>query len=63
MIKLRNYYLKFENIYNHKRIELTGRVSVNPSDPDLDLAIKNPAGNGSDPDLGRSAPDPVHLQV
>ena len=50
MIKLRNYYLKFENIYNHKRIGLTGRVSVNPPDPDLDLAIKDPAGNGSDPD-------------
>ena len=50
MIKLRNYYLTFENIYNHKRIQLTGRVSVNPPDPDLDLAIKDPAGNGSDPD-------------
>ena len=51
MIKLRNYYLKFENIYIHKRIGLTGRVSVNPPDPDLDLAIKNSAGNELDTDL------------
>ena len=50
MIKLRNYYLKFKNIYNHKRIGLTDRVSVNSPDLDLDLAIKDPAGNGSDPD-------------
>ena len=51
MIKLRNYYLKFENIYYYKLIGLTGWVSVNPPDPDLDLAIKDPASNGSDMDL------------
>ncbi|KAL6123619.1 hypothetical protein ACLB2K_076138 [Fragaria x ananassa] len=30
-----------------RRIGLTGRVSINPPDPDLDLAIKDLTGNGS----------------